>query len=37
MEWVDRANHKHIAISDNVLRLAVEEIVVALSHLPGLS
>lgn len=37
VEWVDRANHKHLAISDNVLRLVAKEIVVALSHLPGLS
>ena len=37
VEWVDRANHKHIIANDFVMiRVAVEELVVELSRLPNL-
>jgi len=34
VEWVDRANHKHVSVSDFVMKVAAEEIVVGLSGLP---
>ena len=37
VEWVDRANHKHIIANDFVMvRVVVEELVVELSRLPNL-
>jgi len=34
VEWVDRANHKHVSVSDFVMKVAAEEIVAGLSGLP---
>ena len=33
VEWVDRANHKHVSVSDFVMKVAAEEIVAVLSGL----
>jgi len=35
MEWVDRANNKHVSVNDFVLKVAAEEIIVGLSSIPG--
>ena len=35
VEWVDRANHKHVIVNDYVMRVAAEELAVELSRLPN--
>lgn len=35
IEWVDRANHKHIAINDFILKAATEQLVIMLSNIPS--